>query len=65
MDKDYEQLGERFVSIDQPNIHQRPWSERFESRYNEHDQRFDNIDWMLALIIVTTVIPVLQRWYTA
>ena len=52
---------------------------RIDGRFADHDQRFNKVDlvlmeihgdlklqrWMLALIVVTTLIPVLPRWFTA
>jgi hypothetical protein len=51
---------------------------QIDDRLNDHDLRFNQIDltlleirgdlklqrWMLALIVITTVVPVLQHWFT-
>jgi len=70
--------GRRFASIDQFIVDQKACNQRFEEHFRAHDQRFNTIDialvriseelkllrWMLALIVITTVVPVLQGWFT-
>ncbi len=77
-DRRFEDQDGRLDRIDRFIVDQKAWNQRFEDQLRGHDQRFNNIDltlvriggelklqrWMLALIVVTTVIPVLQDWYT-
>jgi uncharacterized coiled-coil protein SlyX len=64
--------------IDQFIVEQKACNQRLEDHLRGHEQRFNHIDvalvgisgelkllrWMLALIVITTVIPVLQGWFT-
>ena len=77
-DRRFEDQDRRFTRIDQFIVDQKTCNQRFEDHLRGHDQRFNNIDvtlvgisgelklqrWMLALIVITTVIPVLQGWFT-
>ncbi len=77
-DRRFEDQDRRFNRIDQFIIDQKDCNQRFDEHLRGHDQRFNNIDltlvgisgelklqrWMLALIVITTVIPVLQGWFT-
>jgi hypothetical protein len=68
----------RFNNIDRFITDQRAFNQRLEGHLRSHDQRLHNIDlalaeisgelkllrWMLALIVITTVVPVLQGWFT-
>ena len=70
-DRRFEDQDRRFAAIDQFMVDQRDCNAGFESHFNKIDLVLTDIRgelkllrWMLALIIVTTVIPVLQRWFT-
>jgi hypothetical protein len=77
-DRCFDDQDRRFTSIDQFIVDQKACNQRFEDHLLSHDQRFNSIDltlieihgelkllrWMLALIVITTVVPVLQGWFT-
>jgi hypothetical protein len=77
-DRRFEDQDRRFARIDEFIADQKVCNRGVGEHLRGHDQRFNNIDltlvriggelklqrWMLALIVVTTVIPVLQDWYT-
>jgi hypothetical protein len=77
-DRRFDDQDRRFTSIDQFIVDQKACNQRFEDHLLSHDQRFNSIDltlieihgelkllrWMLALIVITTVVPVLQGWFT-
>ncbi len=77
-DRRFEDQDRRFARIDEFIADQKACNRGVGEHLRGHDQRFNNIDltlvriggelklqrWMLALIVVTTVIPVLQDWYT-
>ena len=75
-DRRVEDQDGRLDRIDRFIVDQKAWNQRFEDQLRGQEQRFNHIDvalvgisgelkllrWMLALIVITTVIPVLQGW---
>ncbi len=77
-DRRFEDQDRRCTLIDQFIVDQKACNQRFDDHLRGHEQRFNHIDlalvgisgelkllrWMLALIVITTVVPVLQGWFT-